>query len=116
MELRVALPALIEHENARCQPMEGDRLTSALTETLALCGGNLQQSDRITWQLAFASNVQDIPADLLLEALRESRGKCRFADEILPFVREYVGDYPARRRARLASIIQLADVAGVEID
>jgi endo-alpha-1,4-polygalactosaminidase (GH114 family) len=108
---------LIEHAAAEVAPADIDDLTTALTRTLGQgMGGPMSAADRELWQLNMIDDLQEIPGDLAIEALAKARQHCRRASEVLPFVIEYVEDYPARRRNRLAQLIQLADVAGVAID
>lgn len=115
--LRSALPMLVEHAMQRCAPADPVVLTEALTRTLAQgMGGPMSDSERAEWYQVLNEDMRDIPGDLALEALREARRHCTRASEVLPFVHRFVEDYPARRRARLKSLINLADVAGVEID
>lgn len=115
--LRAALPILVEDEAARCAPATGEQIAAALSKTLSTgIGGPMSDAERREWQITLADDMRDIPADLALEALRQARRSCTRAGEVLPFVVGYVEDYPARRRARLQSLIKLADVAGVSID
>jgi hypothetical protein len=115
--LREALPVLVEVEAMRCAPATAEQIGAALSKTLSTgMGGPMSDSERAEWQLTLADHMREIPADLALEALKNARENCTRSSEVLPFVMRYVEGYPARRRARLQSLIKLADVAGVSID
>jgi hypothetical protein len=115
-DIRAALPALVEDAADQCQPLDTDAMTAALTESLALNGGGMSQSDRSAWILAMTAALQDVPADLAMEAIQHARLRCSYAAQTLPTITEYLEDYPRRRKARLKRLIALADAAGVHID
>lgn len=112
--LREALPIAIADEINRCAPLEPEQMIAELTQTLSL-HTNTSQEDRKTWLLAASVELESIPADLAREALAEARRACRFTGDVIPFVFNYVADYPARRRKRLANLQLLARVAGVNL-
>lgn len=115
--LREALPMLIEDAAVRCEPATAQEIGAALSKTLSTgIGGPMSDAERAEWQFTLADHMHEIPADLAIEALKAARETCTRAGEVLPFVMQYVEGYPARRRARLQSLIKLADVAGVSID
>ena len=115
--LREALPMLVDHAVAQSAPADHDALTLELTRCLANgMGGPMKEKERTEWQLSLVADLQEIPADLAIEALRKARQTCTRAAEVLPFVFSYVEDLPARRRARLRQLITLADVVGVPIE
>ncbi len=108
---------LIDHASAELAPADTDTLTLELTRTLAVGMGTMMRvEDRSTWQIAMVQELQDIPADLVVEALGHVRRTCSRVADVLPAIIAYVEDYPARRRARLRQLITLADVAGVPVE
>jgi hypothetical protein len=112
-DLRAALPALIADARMRCGPADEMKLASELTQTLSMLGGPMSHAERIEWQVSMQDDLRDIPGDLAIEGVRDARRTCRRREEVLPHVREYAEDYPARRRAQLQRLMTLATVAGV---
>lgn len=112
-DIRAALPAIIAFEAARCAPATNEQVIAALTQTMALIGGVMDQKDRLLWQVAAAEELKAIPADLAIEGLKRARQTCRRPSDIVAAVFEYVGDLGRRRRARVDSLIILARVASV---
>lgn len=110
--VRDALPAIIAHHRAQLAPGRDKDLTVALTQTCALVGFSGSEASRTEWIAAAAARLQELPGDLVFEALRDAEKTCRHTAAIIPAVFAYAEDYPARRRARLAKLLVLAEAIG----
>lgn len=106
------MPALIAQEQAKLAPANDDALTNALTLTCGLLGFQGGEAAKTEWIAAAMVRLQDLPGDLVFEALREAEKTCRNMREVVPAVFAYAADYPSRRRARLSKLLLLADAIG----
>lgn len=102
--LMFKLPAIHHAMCDRLAPCSIDETKALLTKTLALLGTRMSEAAKTEFMITAYEEFLDMPATLVSEGLREARRTCTDERQIVPFVVNYVADYPAKWRAALDGV------------
>ncbi len=106
-EIRAVLPALVADAEEQLRPLSDDEMGAELTAVVATLGMGLPNAEKTEFMAAAMIALGQFPAELCREALHNSLTECDGLRKVLPFVKDYCEDYPARLRRRLDRLQRL---------
>jgi hypothetical protein len=101
------LPRLIANETARAAPAGDIELMGALTRTLVIIAGTMSETQQVAWIAAVAEEFEDLPGDLVLDALKYARRECQFPSQVVASVFSRAEPTAELRAAQLQKLLCL---------
>lgn len=105
------LPPVLAASAEKLAPAQSADIVKIVTPVLILCGAvGMSADDRTEWFQAAAGALHGVPADLLAKAVQSVSAKVDHPSKIVPAIMTHVADEWARRKARHAKLMFLANV------